>query len=295
MNTEPSVDIIVLNWNGAQDTLECLASLKNISYTNYHIYLVDNDSRLEDREALRSIPASVHYLQVEKNLGFVGGNNFALRQILASSKPPTYVLLLNNDTSVHPDFLKAMVSLAESKPTIGIVGPKVMDNARRKTFQVIGLYMNPRNGRMTNPAENTEDLGQFNTVQSPDWVTGAALLIKTEVIKKIGLLDEVFFAYWEDTDWCQRTREAGYTISYCPQSVIWHKHSASSKHQRKMPIYLSTRNKYIFFRKHPDIAPAMSRLLYDDIRAMSAIRLAPTIIRGIWSGLRTKIATTYIT
>ncbi|MBI5467366.1 MAG: glycosyltransferase family 2 protein, partial [Candidatus Kerfeldbacteria bacterium] len=193
---KPHVSIIIVNWNGAADTLHCLASLQAITYPNYSIILVDNGSRPDDRTALQPLHPQVQYIQNERNLGFVGGNNIGINAALSSATPPDYLLLLNNDTTVAPDFLEAMVDQAAADSLIAIVGPKILLMDRPTVLQTVGDQLNRQTGRMLSPAEGRVDTGQYNIPSFPDFVTGACLLIKTEVVKKIGLLDNAFFAYW---------------------------------------------------------------------------------------------------
>jgi glycosyltransferase involved in cell wall biosynthesis len=177
------VSIIILNWNGLDDTIECLESLKRISYPNYEVILIDNGSEKNDAEILRQrFGDYAHVIHNEKNLGFAQGNNVGIKHVLKNSKPD-FILLLNNDTVVDTEFLGALVAAGERDPKTGILGPKLLCYAQPTRFQAAGGIINWRSG-LTSPIGGGEtDKGQFNRLREVDWVPGCALLIKREVIE----------------------------------------------------------------------------------------------------------------
>ena len=238
MKKNPKVSIIVLNWNGWKDTIECLKSLNKITYSNYEIIIVDNGSTDESVKCLEKLK-KIKLILNKENLGFAEGNNVAIRRVLKENKSD-FILLLNNDTVVEKNFLTKLVKTAQKEKKIGIVGPKIYYHDKRNVIQSAGSKINLY-------------LGKFPRVKSEkntavDFVIGACLLIKTEVIRKIGLLDKRYFLLFEDTDWCFRAQKAGYLVLYVPNSTIWHKTSQSVK--KISEVYYYTRNLFWFEFKH---------------------------------------------
>ena len=137
----PKVSIIILNWNSLDDTVHCLESLEKITYPNYDIIVVDNGSKGNDAEILREkFKGYIHIIENDKNYGFPEGCNIGMRYALKNSAPD-YILLLNNDTTVAPDFLAEMVKIAESDPLIGIAGPKIYFYHEPYKIQSVGLQI----------------------------------------------------------------------------------------------------------------------------------------------------------
>ena len=247
--SEPKVIIVVLNWNGKRVTVKCLESLKEIDYGNYEILLVDNGSTDGSQECFRVRYPEIKLLGNEANLGFAEGNNVGIRR--AMEWHADYVLLLNNDTTVHESFLSELVRVAESDSRIGFVGPKIYyDNChgRRDVIAFAGGRINLWIGKARNMGEGEQDIGQYEDIKQVSYIQGACLLAKREAIERIGLLDPTFFAYWEETDWCTRGCRAGYLSVFAPTAKIWHKVAASSGSARR--TYYRTRNRFWFLKKH---------------------------------------------
>ena len=227
---EPKVVIVVLNWNGKRVTVECLESLKEIDYSNYEILLVDNGSTDGSQECFRARYPEIVLLENEANLGFAEGNNVGIRR--AMDWHADYILLLNNDTTVHESFLSELVRVAESDSRIGFVGPKIYYDechGRRDVIAFAGGRINLWIGKARNIGEGEKDIGQYDDIKEVSYVQGACLLAKREVVQRIGLLDSTLFAYWEETDWCMRGCRAGYSSVFVQNAKIWHKVAVSSK------------------------------------------------------------------
>jgi len=253
-----SVAIIILNWNGWEDTIECLESLYKINYPNYEVILVDNASFDNSVEILRKWgkdKENLFILKNDKNYGFTGGNNIAINQILKEGKSE-YILLLNNDTVVSRDFLTELVKVAQSRKNIGIVGPKIYNfnlKNSQKIIQSAGSTINLYTGNITMYGGNQIDRGQFDHIKTVDYISGACLLIKREVVQKIGLLDDNFFAYFEDVDWCLRAKEKKYDVVYAPGSTIWHKIARSSSKMPELLMYYRVRNRFLLEKRFADL------------------------------------------
>lgn len=232
---DPRVSIVILNWNGLEDTLECLDSLKKITYTNYEVIVVDNGSQGNDGQVLEEkLSDYVHLIQNDRNYGFPEGCNIGMRYALG--RGADYILLLNNDTVVDPEFLTEMVRVAEADSSIGIVGSKIYYYYEPNRIQAVGGKIRWWLGDIETYGEE-EDVGQYDTIAEYDYVFGTSFLIKKEVIQKISFLDPFFFFGLEEYDYCTRARRAGFKVVYVPDSKVWHKAGAS---KAKLPHHPET-------------------------------------------------------
>ncbi|MFH1858709.1 MAG: glycosyltransferase family 2 protein [Patescibacteria group bacterium] len=242
---QPKVFIIILNWNNWPDVKECLESLKNNDYPNYEVVIVDNDSKEKPQAS-----DGVKVIYNNKNLGFSGGNNVGIKYAL--KQDTDYILLLNDDTIVTPDFLSKMVKAAESDSKIGMVGSKIYFYKDRNKLWFAGGIINWLYNKGEMKGYNEIDKGQYDQpdIQESSYLTGCCLLVKRMVIEKIGLLPEEYFAYYEDTDWSLAAQKAGFKTVFVPKARIWHKGSKSSREFSKPYIYYHVRNGLIFASKY---------------------------------------------
>lgn len=260
--TYPKVSIIILNWNGLEDTTECLESLEKITYPNYQLIVVDNGSKGNDADVLRErFGGYIHIIANDKNYGFTGGNNIGIRYILNNSEPD-YFLLLNNDTVVDPEFLTEMVKVAESSPSIGMAGPKTYFYDDPNRFWLVWSGVNMYKGQASLVGGKEIDRGQYENIREVSYVSGSCLLIKRKVIQHVGLFDESYVNYWDETDYCFRARKAGYKIVYVPKAKIWHKVSQTQKKESGFRWYYRARNNFRFMRSHATKSQYRSFLLY---------------------------------
>jgi GT2 family glycosyltransferase len=221
----PKVSIVILNWNGYIDTIECLESLKENDYDNYEVIIVDNASAGDDVNILRNKYGEyVHLIANSQNDGFPGGCNIGMRYALDNGTD--YILLLNNDTTVDKNFLTELVNAAESDNLIGIAGSKIYDYYRREILQPASGKVNWKLGIITELVD-IERHGQSENIFERDFVYGTSMLLKKEVIAKIAFMDEKFFFYFDELDYCTRAKKAGFKVVYVPKSKIWHKEGAS--------------------------------------------------------------------
>ena len=237
------VYIIVLTWNEYNDTAECLESLGKINYSNYKIILVDNGSQDGSIQKLRKRFGKNEKIRIianEKNLGFAGGNNVGIKY--AMDKGADAVLLINNDTIVDPNFLTELVKAEKENKQAGILGSKIYYEENPKRIWSAGGKVSKLLTKGVHIGYNEIDNGQYSEMKKCDYLTACCFLIKKEVIKKIGVLADDYFLYYEDTDYCLRARKAGYDCLYTPASKIWHKISRSSKPGSSSYIYYHTRN-----------------------------------------------------
>lgn len=242
------VSIILVNYNGWKDTVECVNSLNQINYDNYEIIVVDNASEGDDLLRLNNYEfKNVYFIKSSQNLGFSGGNNLGIEHALNCKSD--FILLLNNDTIVQPDFLTTMVSKTEDS-TIGVVTPMIKYFDRRDTIWSAGGEISKiRASGFTYGFNKNEN--EFSADLYCTFASGCCMLIKSEVIKKVGMLDPNYFLYLEDTDYSFRIINAGYKIYYAASSVIYHKVTATtSKDNKLLPLYYSVRNRLYFAKKN---------------------------------------------
>lgn len=243
----PQVAIIVLNWNGLNDTLECLESLSHLDYPFYEVIVVDNDSTDGSVPAIRARCPDVVIIETGENLGYTGGNNVGIRYALECGAD--YVLLLNNDTVVEPAFLRLLVDAAEAEPAVGIAGPTIYYHERPDVIWSAGGAIDWQRGSTRMVGLDEQDGGQFGQVpRTVDFVTGCAMLVGRAVLEQAGLLDERFFAYYEETEWCVRATRAGFQIVHVPPAHIWHKISPAAQADSPLVHYYMTRNRLLFMK-----------------------------------------------
>jgi GT2 family glycosyltransferase len=299
LTSEPRVSIIVLSWNSFEVTLECLQSLRKMDYRNFEVVLVDNGSVDFSPDKIAESAPEVRLIRNPVNLGFTGGNNVGMRDALGRN--PDYLLLLNNDTVVAPDFLSQMVRVAESDPQIGILNPKIYYFEPSNRIWHAGGIHKPWYSSTKSLGCRKIDTGNYDQVREVSFVTGCALLIKAEIVKQIGLLDEMYFLGWEDLDWTLRVIRAGFKAVYVPQSAIWHKESYDTKKNggKKLRDYYGIRNSILFARKHmptwwywPGYVLSMTRrmaYMTGGYMLMADPARVAAIYRGLWSGCSTKV------
>lgn len=293
-NKNANVTIIILNWNGWKDTVECLESLYQIEYTNYDVILVDNNSEDNSLMNIREYcKGKIHLksdffkfnsknkpiniieyaqgrthtikkfdenfqdssanrlvlIKNDENYGFAEGNNIGIRFALKFLNPD-YILLLNNDTVVDKKFLNELIKIGNSNDSIGILGPTVYWYHENNKIQSAGVKLKFNLGMQKVLGLNELDIGQFKEVSSIDYVSGCALLAKSDIFSKVGYFDKDYFLYWEELDLCFRASNEGYKIVHVPKAKIWHKGSVSSTTGIK--VYYMIRNCFWFMKKNTE-------------------------------------------
>ena len=218
------VSIVILTWNGLELTKQCLLSLFNhTKYNNYVVYIVDNGSSDGTLEYLDKFPYPLNVIKNKKNIGFVAGNNLALKSIEFGD-----IILLNNDVVItQENWIDEMQKTAYSDKKIGLVGCRLLDSY--KNLQHAGTYIYPDDCIGHQIGGGEPDFGQFSVDREVEGVVFACVYIKRELIKSIGNLDERYFSYFEDTDYCLRAKKAGYKCICCGSVTLTHQQNASTK------------------------------------------------------------------
>ena len=256
-NIRPKVAIIIVNWNGYEDTHACARSLLAQDYEPVEIYLVDNAS--EDNSAARlagDFPGFTHIAR-GTNEGFAMANNFAMERALKENA--SYVLLLNNDTVVAPNFLRHLVDAAQAEARIGMVVPKMyLHDSLNEIWFAGGSVRYNEWYPFKHIGEGEKDVGQFDVPGETDFATACCVLVRAELIREVGMFDPIFGFYCEDVDWSLRARRAGWQLRYEPRARIWHRVNRSMERARIDPLYYSCRNVAIIARRHLPWPKALS-------------------------------------
>lgn len=246
----PLVWILVLHWRGIENTIECLDSLRNLTYENFKVLVVDNGSQDQEGTRLANSYPEIDVLRLEVNLGFAGGCNKGISYCL--DKSADFIWLLNNDATVHPESLSALVSAAVKEPKAGALSGSISDSPTSEE------HLSGR-GVISFSKAKTYLKGDFSTttpeVIGCEWLSGCNLLLRTEALKEIGTLDEDYFLYFEDTELCHRLRLADWKCLLVPQARIVHTGNASTLGKLSfLRAYYHTRNRFLFFSKYTPAA-----------------------------------------
>lgn len=257
--TQPLVSIISVNYNGVGITLDMLRSLLRISYSNIEIIVVDNGSKKDPSPIVQQFP-QVKLIRSLENLGFAGGNNLGI-----TAAKGKYLLFLNNDTEVDPDFLSPLVEVFENDPSVGVCSPKILyfQSKDKKTIQYAGSTgINPFTIRGAKIGSFEQDHGQYNDVRETALGHGAAMMIPLEVVKKVGLMPDIYFLYYEEHDWFEMIKRAGYRVWYVGTSVVYHKESMTVGPNSPLRTYYMTRGRLLFTRRNTSGIQRLSSLLF---------------------------------
>lgn len=242
------VAIIVLNWNGLDDTRACASSLAQQTYPNARVYLVDNASSDGSAATLpREFPQFTHVANTE-NLGFTEGNNRVIARAL--SEGANAILLLNNDTEVAPNFLEHLVAALDSDPQVGMVGPKIFFHDEPERIWYAGGRTDYAIWRpFSHVGQNEMDRPAFAVAGDTDWITGCCVLVRAALIRQVGVLNPVFGFVCEDVDWSLRARRVGWQLRYQPEAKVWHKISRSFERSGVRNQYYADRNCLLVARR----------------------------------------------
>jgi hypothetical protein len=245
--SQPHVSIIVLNYNSREDTLDCLRSLQHLTYRRTSVILVDNGSTDGTPEIVRKQFPLVKVIEIGQNLGFTGGNNVGIDYALDNGAD--YIMILNNDTIVAPDMMDVMINAMQQDPSIAISGPTIYYYDQPDIVWSAGSSVDWEHGRTEMLGIGEEDKGQFGQApRAVEFVTGCALLARRDVWEQVGLLDNRFFMYYEETEWCVRAARAGFKIAHIPLAMMWHKISLEARETSPHTVYYMTRNRLLFMR-----------------------------------------------
>lgn len=240
----PLVSIVILNWNGKKHLARCLRSLAKITYKPVEIIVVDNNSSDGSQGLVKKEFPSVKLIASRKNYGYSGGNNVGIR-----ASRGKYILILNNDTEADMNFLEPLVAACEEDPTIGCIQSKLLYASNHHLLNAVGSFLTSTGFLYHYGYRKPQSRLQYNRRITIYSAKGAAMMLRKSALATVGLFDEDFFIYFEETDLCHRLWLAGYTVVYEPTSVIYH-HEAVDTHKQMQEFtitYLSFRNRIASF------------------------------------------------
>lgn len=249
--SQPSVAIVILNWNGKHYLQQFLPFVLASTYSNLRVIVADNASADDSLHFLQEEFPAVERIVLQKNFGFAKGYNEALKAVQAD-----YYVLLNSDVEVTPDWLQPIIALLEQNETYAACQPKIRAFKKKAFFEYAGAgggwldaFGYPfAKGRIFDVLE--EDAAQYDTTEKVFWATGAAMVIKSKIYQQLKGFDEYFFAHQEEIDLCWRAQAAGYSIWCCPQSVVYHVGGGTLPRGASKKTYLNFRNNQIMLAKN---------------------------------------------
>lgn len=288
----PLIYAVTLNWNRPADTIACLQSLSTQTAEALHLVVVDNGSTDDSIAQIRASFPQIDLIVNSQNKGFACGMNVGIRHALAQGAEAVFVL--NNDTILAED---AVVQLmAQCRPGVGLVAPLIYYADPDDVIWSVGGKIHPWTLEVTGDQRDVRDDGQFTAVQSRDFVPGCGMLLTRSALQNVGLFDEKFFMYYEDSDLCLRLRRAGYEILVTPHARMWHKVASSSGgSDSPNERYWMARSSMRYFSKHAHWYQIPIILFW---RMGSAIRTSYRLLRrnqheafraywrGLWAGFR---------
>lgn len=241
-------------------TIDCVESLRKSTFKDFDIVVVENGYDPDSDKALRDGCPNTTVLSVERNLGFGGANNVGIEYAVRNGAK--LVLLLNNDTIVKEDTIQKLVTTSEENPTAGIIGAKIYYYDKPDIIWYAGGRLDTGKALGTHIGIGREDYETSRDCSETDFVTGCCMLIRGEVIEKVGKLDSEYFLYIEDADYSVRVRKAGYSVLYQPSAVLYHRVSSSTGLDSPTYIYFNLRNKLLFLRKNVESGKRLHNLPY---------------------------------
>jgi GT2 family glycosyltransferase len=290
----PKVSVVLVHLNQEAHTRECIESLQRLSYENVEIIVVDNGSTDGSGARLSAQFPSVVFTRTDKNSGFAEGNNVGIR--LALQRNAEYIALLNNDTVVDRDFIQPLVELSASDLSLAVQSCKIYYHSEPQVLWYAGGFLDQHKALGTHVGILKPDEGQYDEIKDTGFATGCMMFISQDALRSVGLLDNKFFIYLEDVDWCVRARNLGYRVVYNPRAKLWHKVSTTHRIDSPFYLYFTLRNKILFLRKHSSPFQLFLHLpyfLYFYSRHLVRMSLkwhslagTNAVIRGIIDGLR---------
>ena len=245
---KPSIAVILVNWKKYNLTSNCIDSLNKSNYKNFKIILVDNEYSEKSLIDLRNKHKELIVFKEKNNLGFAGGNNIGIRYALENDYD--YIMLLNNDTEVKENFILPLVERMEKNLFLAAVQPLILNFSNKSIIWNAGGKLNKFLGLTSTRLNNNKLNSSIVFDDYTDWISGCCILIKSEILTKVGLLDEKFFNYYEDVDWSLRMKNLGYDLGFVKESIIYHHGSSSSKNKKNTGGLISSKIHYFNIRNH---------------------------------------------
>lgn len=248
-NPDPLVAVILVAYGGRDDTIACLVSLAKSDYSNCKIILVDNVSPDNTTQLVSVEYPDVEIIKSKTNLGFAGGNNLGIDYAISINAE--YIFLLNNDTEIASSAIGNLVGSALKIDKLGAIGPLIYYHEKKSLIWSAGGKINFRCSNLYHRGIREIDKKQFDSLEEVDYLTGCALMFPSELVSTVGKLDESFWMYYEDADFCQRLKKAGYVIMFEPSAKVWHKISSSTGgNLSRKKMWFKFRSGMMFFKRY---------------------------------------------
>ena len=238
----PMIGVLIVTWNRREDVLECIDSVLRSSYPRLAVYVVDNASTDGSSQAIAERYQDVRLIRSEENLGFAGGNNLGLAETLDDGMEA--VFLVNDDAVLAKDTVSKLIDGGFADPAVGVLAPKVLIHAEPGVIWSAGGRIDS-NGISVQRHYGEADNGQADEPAEIDYAVGCAMLVKADIIRKVGVMDPRYFMYYEEVDWCRRIRQAGYRILYVPGSRVLHKVTLKGGGNNRAAYYFA-RNRLLY-------------------------------------------------
>ncbi len=282
------LDCVIVNWNLKEDTLECIRSFLASGASPNQVIVVDNGSTDGSPQAIEeAFLGKVKIIRSDENLGFSAGYNLGIREALETNT--SWILLLNNDTIVAPDFLEKICSTLQIAPSFDLFGPMILYASDPKRIWFLGDRLIPGLLATRGLYRNQIPKHPFPPLLEVDFLNGCAMLVNARVFQKVGLLDETLFMYGEEVDFCWRARQAGYRLAAVPGARLWHKISTSANREQARSRYLRTRNQMHFYRRYGQGLQKPAMVLFTLVRLLKAatvdlLHSQPGLVRPMIAG-----------
>jgi len=284
------VSIVTVNFNQPQVTEELLATIPAMK--DIEVIVVDNGSEKNVTPQLQLKYPTVKFIRSEKNLGFAGGNNLGIQQAAGD-----YLFLVNNDTEFTPGLIETLSEVLDKHPEVGMISPKIKYFYNKGMIQYAGYTpLNYYTGRNSCIGLREDDNGQYDHITAPTaYCHGAAMMVRKTAIEKAGMMNENFFLYYEELDWGEHIKRAGYQAWVCTEALIYHKESVSVGKNSRLKEYFMNRNRILFIRRN---APFFKKIIFylyfilmvvprNVIKYIKAknYNYIPTLIQAVWWNL----------
>ena len=250
-NYQPLVSIITINYNQAEVTTELLDSIRRVSYDNVEVIVVDNASKEDPGAFLTDAYPEITYIRSEENLGFSGGNNLGI-----DASSGDYLLFINNDAELTEGTIEKLLELFVEIPDLGIVSPLLCyyNEAPGQNADIIQYagttHVHPFTARNKTIGELETNTGQYHQAVPSAYAHGAAMMVPRQVVEQVGKMPELFFLYYEELDWSERIRRAGYKVYIEPRAKVYHKESISVGKMSTLKTFYLNRNRILFMRRN---------------------------------------------
>lgn len=245
---KPKVYIVVLNYNSPFDTINCIESIRKITYDNYKIVIIDNASTDNSIELIKLHNGFDHLIESKFNYGYASGNNLGIKYAIENNAK--YICILNNDTEVESNYLNILIDKLEEDDTIGMVGPCICDFDNHEKIQTLGADIDLYRGLALGKYKGEEYSSKRDLVINVDYLGGACFIVRASLLEKTGLIPENYFLFYEETEFCYKLKNKGHKLIAVATSKIYHKRSSTINKFNGLSYYFLNRNRVVFMRRN---------------------------------------------